>query len=89
MEHRPGSAARFVVCDDSTKAVHVTERDVKAFRATTARHFLIAGCPCVVRARTWTLAVRFRHHGRGTVTLRAINRQGKASITRSRSVLHY
>lgn len=80
--------ARFVVCDDSSKAVHVTERDVKAFRATTTRHFLVAGRPCSVHARTWTLAVRFRHHGRFTVTLRAVDRQGASSPARSRSLIY-
>ena len=80
--------ARFVVCDDSAKAVHVTERDVKAFRVTAVRHFLIAGRPCVVHSRTWTLAVRFRHHGRVTVTLRAVDRQGSSSLTKSRSLTY-
>jgi len=32
--------------------------------------------------------VRFRHHGRVTVTLRAVDRQGSSSLTKSRSLTY-
>lgn len=80
--------ARFATCDDSFRSLQVVERDMKTYRATTTRRFSVAGRPCIVHARTWTLALRFRHHGRVTVTLRAWDKQGMSSSTKSRSLLY-
>lgn len=76
--------ARFRVCDDSGR-ISVVERDSKPGQLGYVRKFAVSTTSCVVATRSWTPAARFRHGGAMRVSLRAIDKSGKASslITRS------
>jgi hypothetical protein len=78
--------ARFSVCDDSRKNVTVIERDVMPGRLGYARRFSVTPVPCGTHARSWMLIPRFRHVGRFTSSLRAVDKSGKSSRTVSRSL---
>jgi hypothetical protein len=78
--------ARFSLCDDSSNAVTVIEHDVMPGTLGYTRRFSIAGQPCGTHARNWMLIPRFRHQGRFTSTLRAVDKSGASSRTVSRSL---
>jgi hypothetical protein len=78
--------ARFSLCDDGTKNVTVIEHDVMAGRLGYTRRFSIAPRPCGTHAKNWMLIPRFRHTGRFTATLRAVDKSGASSRTVSRSL---
>ncbi len=80
--------ARFSVCDDSTKNVTVVEHDVLTGRLGYTRRFAVAPAPCGTHARSWMLIPRFRHAGRFTSSLRAVDKSGASSQTVSRT-LHF
>lgn len=80
--------ARFSLCDDSTKNVTVVEHDVLTGRLGYTRRFGVAPVPCGTHARSWMLIPRFRHAGRFTVSLRAVDKSGASSRTVSRT-LHF
>jgi hypothetical protein len=71
--------ARFDLCDDSSKAVTVIERDVMPGRLGYVRRFSVAPVPCGTHARSWMLIPRFQHGGRFTSTLRAVDKSGASS----------
>jgi len=68
--------ARFVVCDDSSKAVTVIEHDVKSRDLGYRRRFTVVPVPCGSHLRTWRPAPRFQTHGRLVITLRAVDKSG-------------
>jgi hypothetical protein len=78
--------ARFRVCDDSTARVRVTQRDTRRGVLSYRRTFLVKAKPCLTYLRHWTLAPRFRH-GRYTATMQARDRQGAASVVRTRTLI--
>ncbi len=78
--------ARFSVCDDSTKTVTVVEHDVLTGRLGYTRHLAVAPVPCGTHARNWMLIPRFRHAGRFTASLRAVDKSGASSRTVSRTL---
>jgi hypothetical protein len=78
--------ARFSVCDDSTKNVTVVEHDVLTGRIGYTRRFAVAPVPCGTHARSWMLIPRFRHAGRFTASLRAVDKSGASSRTVSRTL---
>jgi hypothetical protein len=77
--------ARFRVCDDSSKAVSVIERDSKPGVAAYSRRFSIVPVPCGTHAKSWLLIPRFRH-GRYTASLHAVDKSGRSSRTVSRTL---
>jgi hypothetical protein len=78
--------ARFRVCDDSGKAVAITERDTKAGALAYTRRFSVTPLPCTTQSPSWLPAARFRTHGRYAVTLRAADIFGALSRPVSRSL---
>ena len=79
--------ARFRVCDDSLGRVTIIERDTKAGALAYTRRFSVSTyASCGTASRSWTPAPRFRTRGRMTVTLEAMDKSGKSSATRSKSV---
>ena len=74
------------MCDDSPKLVTVIERDVMPGRLGYVRRFAVAPVPCGTHARSWMLIPRFRHAGRFTSTLRAVDKSGASSRTVSRTI---
>lgn len=78
--------ARFRVCDDSSAAVTVVERDLMPGRLAYTRRFSVTPVPCGTHTRSWHLIGRFQHFGRFTSTLRAIDKSGASSRTTSRSL---
>jgi len=76
--------ARFRVCDDSGR-ISVVERDSKTGQLGYVRKFAVTTTSCVNATRSWTPAARFRHGGAMRVSLRAIDKSGKASRLISRS----
>ncbi|HEY4347651.1 MAG TPA: hypothetical protein VGM80_08670 [Gaiellaceae bacterium] len=81
--------ARFTLCDDSSKNVTVIEHDIMPGRLGYTRRFSIAPRPCGTHARNWMLIPRYRHHGRLTSTLRAVDKSGATSRTVSRSLFFH
>src|SRR5262249_4781676 len=81
--------ARFRLCDDSTKAVTVIERDSMAGRLAYVRRFSVVPVPCGTHARSWHLIGRFHHAGRFTSSLRAVDKSGASSRTVSRSLFFH
>jgi hypothetical protein len=79
---------RFRVCDDSYGRVTIIARDSMARRLSYTRRLAVSPAPCGTYARNWSLIPRFRAHGRFAVSLRAVDKSGKLSLLRSRSVLH-
>lgn len=75
--------ARFRVCDDSGR-ISVVERDSKVGQLGYVRKFAVSTTSCVNATRSWTPAPRFRK-GVMRVSLRAIDKSGKASRLVSRS----
>ena len=73
--------ARFSLCDDAPKAITVVETDLMPDRLGYSRHFSVVPQPCGTQARSWMLIKRFRHPGRFTATLRAIDKSGASSPT--------
>jgi hypothetical protein len=82
-----GVYARFRVCDDSSKAVTVVERDARPATLAYTRRFSVVPAKCVTATRHWTPAPRFRKAGRLTVTLRAVDKSNATSRFVSRSIL--
>jgi hypothetical protein len=78
--------ARFSLCDDASKNVTVIEHDAMRGRVGYSRRFSIAPRPCGTHARNWMLIPRFRHHGRFTVSLHAVDKSGASSRIVSRSL---
>jgi hypothetical protein len=78
--------ARFSVCDDSQQNVTVIERDAMAGRLGYVRRFSVTPVPCGTHARSWMLIPRFRHVGRFTSSLHAVDKSGKSSGTVTRSL---
>ena len=78
--------ARFRLCDDAAKAVTVIERDLMRGRLGYTRRFAVMPVPCGQHSRSWHLIGRFRHPGRYTTTLRAVDKSGASSRTVSRSL---
>lgn len=79
--------ARFSVCDDSPKKVTVVERDVMPNRLGYVRHFSVTPQPCgMTQSRNWMLIPRFRHAGRFTSSLRAVDKSGASSRTVARTI---
>jgi len=78
--------ARFRVCDDSPKKVTVVERDVMPGRLGYVRRFSVQAQPCGTQSRNWLLIPRFRHTGRFTSSLRAVDKSGASSRTVSRTI---
>jgi hypothetical protein len=78
--------ARFRLCDDAAKAVTVIEHDLMRGRLGYTRRFAVMPVPCGQHARSWHLISRFRHPGRYTTTLRAVDKSGASSRTVSRSL---
>jgi hypothetical protein len=78
---------RFRVCDDSFGRVTVIARDSKAHKLSYTRRFGVSPTPCGTYSRNWLLISRFRGHGRFAVSLRAVDRSGRTSVLRSRSIL--
>jgi hypothetical protein len=78
--------ARFRLCDDAAKNVTVIERDVMPGRLGYVRRFSVAPLPCGTHARSWMLIPRFRHAGRLTTTLRAVDKSGASSGTVHRTL---
>jgi hypothetical protein len=79
--------ARFRVCDNSRKAVEVTELDTKAHVLAFVRRFSVTPLTCTTQSRSWVPAGRFRTHGRYAVTLRAADTSGALSRPVSRSLV--
>jgi hypothetical protein len=73
--------ARVRICDDSNKNVSVIETDSKPGKPSYTRRFstLVAPQPCGVYTRNWLPALRFRGHGRYTLTLKARDKSGSTS----------
>lgn len=79
--------ARFRVCDDGLGRISVVERDTKAHAlAYTRRYSVYTYASCGTFSRSWTPAPRFRTRGRMTVTLQAIDKSGRKSTLRAKSV---
>jgi hypothetical protein len=78
--------ARFRTCDDSTARVKVVERDTMAHESGYVRNYAVSGKPCATYSRNWLLLPRYRHVGRYTVTLHAVDRQNATSRAVSRSL---
>ena len=76
--------ARFRVCDDSGR-ISVVERDSKTGQLGYVRKYAVNTTSCVNATRSWTPAPRFRHGGAMRVSLRAVDKSGKASRQISRS----
>jgi hypothetical protein len=81
--------ARFRLCDDSSKAVTVIERDLMRGRLGYTRRFSVKPLPCGTHARSWHLIGRFHHAGRFISTLRAVDKSGASSRTVSRSLVFH
>ncbi len=81
--------ARFSLCDDSSKAVTVIERDSMPGRLAYVRRFSVTPVPCGTHARTWRLIPRLHHQGRFTSTLRAVDKSGASSPAVSRSLFFH
>lgn len=77
---------RFRVCDDSYGRVTIVARDSMARRLSYTRRLGVSPAPCGTYSRSWVLIPRFRAHGRFAVSLRAVDKSGKLSLLRSRSV---
>lgn len=79
--------ARFRICDDSNKNLTIIETDSRPGRASFTRRFstLIPPRPCGVYTRNWVPAPRFQGHGRYTITLRARDTSGQASLPARRT----
>jgi len=78
--------ARFRVCDDSPKKVTVVERDLMPGRLGYVRRFSVQALPCGTQSRNWMVIARFRHAGKFTSSLRAVDKSGASSRTVSRSI---
>lgn len=79
--------ARFRVCDDGLGRISVVERDTKSGAlAYTRRYSVYTYASCGTFSRSWTPASRFRTRGRMTVTLQAIDKSGRKSTLRAKSV---
>jgi hypothetical protein len=78
--------ARFSICDDSPRTVTVIEHDLMPGTLGYTRRFSVAPQPCGAHARNWLLIPRFRHAGRFSSTLRAVDKTGASSRTVSRSI---
>jgi hypothetical protein len=78
--------ARFSLCDDAPMAITLVETDMMPDRLGYSRHFSVMPEPCGTRTRSWILINRFRHAGRFTATLRAIDRSGASSLTVRRTI---
>ena len=80
--------ARFRVCDDQTGQITVIERDNKnRVLSVTRRWHLSLPASCVVYSKSWVPARAFRTKGRYVVSLRAVDAQGRLSLTRSRAIV--
>ena len=79
--------ARFRVCDDRTGRITIVERDShnRALSATRRIHVTL-NTSCAVYSKRWTLAHRFRTHGRYVSSARAVDAQGRLGLLKSRSV---
>ena len=82
--------ARFRICDDSFKNVAIRETDSRPGKLSYNRRFatLVPPAPCGVYTRHWRPATRFRGPGRFTITLRAIDKSGLASLPARRTFNH-
>jgi hypothetical protein len=78
--------ARFRECDDSTAKVKVVEHDSMAHEQGYSRTYSVPGKPCATYARNWLLLARYRHAGRFTVTLHAVDKSSATSRSVSRSL---
>jgi hypothetical protein len=78
---------RFRVCDDSGGRITVIARDSMARKLSYTRRFGVTPASCGTYSRNWSLISRFRAHGRFVVSLRAVDKSGRTSTLRSRSVL--
>jgi hypothetical protein len=79
--------ARFRICDDKPSNLTILETDSRPGKLSFTRRFstIIPPQPCGVYTRHWLPAVRFRGHGRYTVTLRARDKSGLTSLPARRS----
>jgi hypothetical protein len=82
--------ARFRICDDSLKNLAIIETDSRPGKLSLTRRFatLIPPRPCGVYTRHWLQVARFRGPGRYTVTLRAVDKSGLASLPARRTFSH-
>jgi hypothetical protein len=73
--------ARFRACDDSRKLT-ILATDSRPGRIAYTRRFttFLVSSHCAAFTRNWLRVPRFRGHGRYTVTLRAIDSSGRASV---------
>ena len=71
----------FRICDDSAKNLSIIETDSRPGKVSSTRRFatLVAPQPCGVYTRNWVPALRFRGHGRYTITLKAQDKSGSTS----------
>ena len=80
--------ARFRVCDDHTGRITVIERDNKnRVLSVTRRWHVSLPSSCVVYSKSWIPGRAFRTSGRYVVSLRAVDAQGRLSLTRSRALV--
>ncbi|MDX6441456.1 MAG: hypothetical protein QOE43_1185 [Gaiellaceae bacterium] len=80
--------ARFRVCDDHTGRITVIERDNKnRVLSVTRRWHVSLPSSCVVYSKSWVPGPAFRTKGRYVVSLRAVDAQGRLSLTRSRALI--
>ena len=79
--------ARFRICDDSAKNLTILATDSRPRVASFTRKFatLTPPRPCGVYTRHWLPALRFRGHGKYTVTLRARDTSGLTSLPARRT----
>jgi hypothetical protein len=79
--------ARFRICDDKPSNLTIIETDSRPNKASYTRRFstIIPPQPCGVYTRNWLPALRFRGHGRYTITLRARDKSGLTSLPARRS----
>ncbi len=79
--------ARFRICDDSSENLTIIETDSRPGRLSFTRRFstVVAPSPCGAYTRNWLPAVRFRGHGRYTITLRARDTSGLTSAPARRT----
>jgi hypothetical protein len=67
--------------------VTVVERDIMPNRLGYVRRFAVTPRPCgATQSRNWVLIPRFRHVGRFTSSLHAVDKSGASSRTVSRSI---
>jgi hypothetical protein len=79
--------ARFRICDDAPRNLTILATDSRPRVASYTRRFatLVPPRPCGVYTRHWLPPLRFRGHGKYTVTLRARDTSGLTSLPARRT----